>query len=182
MIFIIYNNVKKNMGRKIYITESQMKSFSRLILKENTQLNYIDNFIGSIDPSIDYITIGDGDGEIGIIFDNGNNEQISIYINFSFDYTYEGEYRSATHLDPPEYPEFVLNNIEPTDVSFYIYTNEMEQEMENIKLSPNSTYYTISKNLLNDYHDEIYEKIMNSDNVMSYDDYMDDLKERSLGI
>ena len=92
------------MGRKIYITESQMKSFSRLILKENTQLNYIDNFIGSIDPTIDYITIGDRDGEIGIIFDNGNNELISIYINFSFDYTYEGEYRSATHLDPPEYP------------------------------------------------------------------------------
>ena len=99
------------MGRKIYITESQMKSFSRLILKENTQLNYIDNFIGSIDPTIDYITIGDGNGEIGIIFDNGNNEQISIYINFSFDYTYEGEYRSATHLDPPEYPEFILKNI-----------------------------------------------------------------------
>ena len=170
------------MGRKIYITESQMKSFSRLILKENTQLNYIDNFIGSIDPTIDYITIGDGNGEIGIIFDNGNNEQISIYINFSFDYTYEGEYRSATHLDPPEYPEFILNNIEPTDVSFYIYTNEMEQEMENIRLSPNSTYYTISKKLLDDYHNEIYEKIMDSDNVMSYDDYMDDLKERSLGI
>ena len=170
------------MGRKIYITESQMKSFSRLILKENTQLNYIDNFIGNIDPTIDYITIGDGDGEIGIIFDNGNNEQISIYINFSFDYTYEGEYRSATHLDPPEYPEFILKNIEPTDVSFYIYTNEMEQEMENIRLSPNSTYYTISKNLLDDYHNEIYEKIMDSDNVMSYDDYMDDLKERSLGI
>ena len=159
-----------------------MKSFSRLILKENTQLNYIDNFIGSIDPTIDYITIGDGNGEIGIIFDNGNNEQISIYINFSFDYTYEGEYRSATHLDPPEYPDFVLKNVEPTDVSFYIYTNEMEQEMENIKLSPNSTYYTKSKNLLDDNHDEIYEKIMDSDNVMSYDDYMDDLKERSLGI
>ena len=170
------------MGRKIYITESQMKSFSRLILKENTQLNYIDNFIGSIDPTIGYITIGDGNGEIGIIFDNGNNEQISIYINFSFDYTYEGEYRSATHLDPPEYPEFILNNIEPTDVSFYIYTNEMEQEMENIRLSPNSTYYTISKKLLDDYQNEIYEKIMDSDNVMSYDDYMDDLKERSLGI
>ena len=170
------------MGRKIYITESQMKSFSRLILKENTQLNYIDNFIGNIDPTIDYITIGDGDGEIGIIFDNGNNEQISIYINFSFDYTYEGKYRSATHLDPPEYPEFILKNIEPTDVSFYIYTNEMEQEMENIRLSPNSTYYTISKKLLDDYHNEIYEKIMDSDNVMSYDDYMDDLKERSLGI
>ena len=58
----------------------------------------------------------------------------------------------------------------------------MEQEMENIRLSPNSTYYTISKNLLDDYQDEIYEKIMDSDNVMSYDDYMDDLKERSLGI
>jgi hypothetical protein len=58
----------------------------------------------------------------------------------------------------------------------------MEQEMENIRLSPNSTYYTISKNLLDDYHNEIYEKIMDSDNVMSYDDYMDDLKERSLGI
>ena len=159
------------MGRKIYITESQMKSFSRLILKENTQLNYIDNFIGSIDPTIDYITIGDRDGEIGIIFDNGNNEQISIYINFSFDYTYEGEYRSATHLDPPEYPEFVLNNIEPTDVSFYIYTNEMEQEMENIKLSPNSTYYTISKNLLDNYKNEIYEEIMNSDKVMPYNEY-----------
>ena len=57
-----------------------------------------------------------------------------------------------------------------------------EQEMENIRLSPNSTYYTISKNLLDDYQDEIYEKIMDSDNVMSYDDYMDDLKERSLGI
>lgn len=159
-----------------------MKSFSRLILKENTQLNYIDNFIGNIDPTIDYITIGDRDGEIGIIFDNGNDEQISIYINFSFDYTYEGEYRSATHLTPPEYPEFILKNIEPTDVSFYIYTNEMEQEMENIRLSPNSTYYTISKNLLDDYQNEIYEKIMNSDNVMSYDDYMDDLKERSLDI
>jgi hypothetical protein len=170
------------MGRKIYITESQMKSFSRLILKENTQLNYIDNFIGNIDPTIDYITIGDGNGEIGIIFDNGNNEEISIYINFSFDYTYEGKYRSATHLDPPEYPEFILKYIEPTDVSFYIYTNEMEQEMENIRLSPNSTYYTISKKLLDDYHNEIYEKIMDSDNVMSYDDYMDDLKERSLGI
>lgn len=170
------------MGRKIYITESQMKSFSRLILKENTQLNYIDNFIGSIDPTIDYILIGDRDGEIGIIFDNGNNEQISIYINFSFDYTYEGEHHSATHLDQPEYPEFVLNNVEPTDVSFYIYTNEMEQEMENIRLSPNSTYYTISKNILDDYQDEIYEKIMNSDNVMSYDDYMDDLREISSGI
>ena len=170
------------MGRKIYITESQMKAFSRLMLKENTQLNYIDNFIGSIDPTIDYITIGDRDGEIGIIFDNGNNEQISIYINFSFDYTYKGEYRSATHLDPPEYPDFVLNNVEPTDVSFYIYTNEMKQEMENIKLSPNSTYYTISKNLLDEYQDEIYEKIMDSDNVMSYDDYMDDLRDNSLGI
>ena len=170
------------MGRKIYITESQMKSFSRLILKENTQLNYIDNFIGNIDPTIDYITIGDGDGEIGIIFDNGNNEQISIYINFSFDYTYKGEYRSAAHLDPPEYPEFILKNIEPTDVSFYIYTNEMEQEMENIKLSPNSTYYTISKNLLDEYYNVIYEKIMNSDKVMSYDDYMDNLRDISLGI
>ena len=170
------------MGRKIYITESQMKSFSRLILKENTQLNYIDNFIGNIDPTIDYITIGDRDGEIGIIFDNGNNEQISIYINFSFDYTYKGEYRSATHLDPPEYPEFILNKIEPTDVSFYIYTNEMQQEMENIRLSPNSTYYTISKNLLDEYHDEIYEKIMDSDKVMSYNDYMDNLREISSGI
>lgn len=170
------------MGRKIFITEAQMKAFSRLILKENTQLNYIDNFIGGIDPTIDYITIGDGNGEIGIIFDNGNNEQISIYINFSFDYVYNGEYRSATHLDQPEYPEFALKNIEPTDVSFYIYTNEMEQEMENIRLSPNSTYYTISKNLLDDYQNEIYEKIMNGDNVMSYDDYMNDSKERSLGI
>jgi hypothetical protein len=170
------------MGKKIFITEAQMKAFSRLMLKENTQLNYIDNFIGSIDPTIDYITIGGRDGEIGFIFDNGNNEEISIYINFSFDYTYKGKYRSATHLDPPEYPEFILKYIEPTDVSFYIYTNEMEQEMENIRLSPNSTYYTISKNLLDDYHNEIYEKIMDSDNVMSYDDYMDDLKERSLGI
>lgn len=170
------------MGKKIFITEAQMKAFSRLMLKENTQLNYIDNFIGNIDPTIDYIEIGDRDGEIGIIFDNGNNEQISIYINFSFDYTYEGEYRSATHLDPPEYPDFVLKYIEPTDVSFYIYTNEMEQEMENIRLSPNSTYYTISKNLLDEYHDEIYEKIMDSDNVMSYDDYMDDLRDNSLGI
>lgn len=170
------------MGRKIYITESQMKSFSRLILKENTQLNYINNFIGNIDPKIDYITIGDRDGEIGIIFDNGNDEQISIYINFSFDYTYEGAYYRGSYYDPPEYPEFVINNIEPTDVSFYIYTNEMEQEMENIKLSPNSTYYTISKNLLNDYQNEIDEKITDSDNVMSYNDYMDDLKERSLGI
>lgn len=170
------------MGRKIFITEAQMKAFSRLILKENTQLNYIDNFIGNIDPTIDYITIGDRDGEIGIIFDNGNDEQISIYINFSFDYAYKGEYRSATHLNPPEYPEFVLKNIEPTDVSFYIYTNEMEQEMENIKLSPNSTYYTISKNLLNDYQDEIYEKIMDSDKIMSYNDYMDDLKDISSGI
>lgn len=170
------------MGRKIFITEAQMKAFSRLMLKENTQLNYIDNFIGNIDPTIDYITINDGNGEIGIIFDNGNNEQISIYINFSFDYTYEGEYRSATHLDPPEYPEFALNNVEPTDVSFYIYTNEMEQKMENIRLSPNSTYYTIAKNFLNDYQDEIYKEITNSDKVMSYNDYMDDLKERSLGI
>ena len=182
MIFIIYNNVKKYMGRKIYITESQMKSFSRLILKENTQLNYIDDFIGNIDPTIDYITIGDRDGEIGVIFDNGYNEQISIYINFSFDYTYEGEYRSATHLDQPEYPEFVLKNIEPIDVSFYIYTNEMQQEMENIRLSPNSTYYTISKNLLDEYHDEIYEKIMDSDKVMPYNDYMNNLKEISSGI
>ena len=170
------------MGRKIYITESQMKSFSRLILKENTQLNYIDNFIGNIDPTIDYITIGDRDGEIGVIFDNGYNEQISIYINFSFDYTYEGEYRSATHLDPPEYPEFVLKNIEPIDVSFYIYTNEIQQEMENIRLSPNSTYYTISKNLLDEYHDEIYEKIIDSDKVMSYNDYMDNLREIGSGI
>jgi hypothetical protein len=157
------------MGRKIYITESQMKSFSRLILKENTQLNYIDNFIGSINPTIDYITIGDRNGEIGIIFDNGNKEQISIYINFSFKYNYEGKYCNVTHL-------------EPTYVSFYIYTNEMEQVMENIKLSPNSTYYTIAKNLLDVYQNEIYEKIMDSDNVMSYDDYMDNLKELSLGI
>jgi hypothetical protein len=157
------------MGRKIYITESQMKSFSRLILKENTHLNYIDNFIGSIDPTIDYITIDDRNGEIGIIFDNGNKEQISIYIIFSFKYNYEGKYCNVTHL-------------EPTYVSFYIYTNEMEQEMENIKLSPNSTYYTIAKNLLDDYQNEIYEKIMDSDNVMSYDDYMDNLKELSLGI
>lgn len=162
------------MGKKIYITESQMKSFSRLILKENTQLNYIENFIGNIDPSIDDITIGDRSGEIGISFENENDEQISICIDFSFYYTYEGVYRSATYLNPPEYPEFVLKDIEPTHVSFYIYTNEMQQEMENIKLSPNSTYYTISKNLLDDCYDEIYEKIINSDNVMSYDDYMDD--------
>lgn len=182
MIFIIYNNVKKYMGKKIYITESQMKSFSRLILKENTQLNYIENFIGSIDPTIDYITIGERGGEIGIIFDNENDEQISIYIKFLFDYTYKGEYRSATHLDPPEYPEFVLKNIKPTVVSFYIYTNEMEQEMENIKLSPNSTYYTISKNLLDYYYNEIYEKIMDSDKIMSYDQYMNNLREISLGI
>ena len=71
---------------------------------------------------------------------------------------------------------------EPTDVSFYIYTNEMEQEMENIRLSPNSTYYTISKNLLDDYQDEIYEKIIDSDNVMSYNEYKNDSEERSLGI
>ena len=170
------------MGRKIYITESQMKSFSRLILKENTQLNYIVNFIGNITPTIENFKINSNNGEIELNFKNENDEQIFIYIKFSFDYTYKGKYRSATHLTPREYPDFVLNNIEPTVVSFYIYTNEMEQEMENIKLSPNSTYYTISKNLLNDYNDEIYEKIMNSDNVMSYDDYMDDLKERSLGI
>ena len=170
------------MGKKIYITESQMKSFSRLILKENTQLNYIVNFIGNITPTIENFKINSNNGEIELNFKNENDEQISIYINFSFDYTYEGEYRSATHLDPPEYPDFVLKNVEPTDVSFYIYTNEMEQEMENIKLSPNSTYYTISKNLLNDYNDEIYEKIMNSDKVMSYNDYMDNLRDISLGI
>ena len=182
MIFIIYNNVKKNMGRKIYITESQMKSFSRLILKENTQLNYINDFIRTITPTIDFIDIGDRKGEIGVIFENENNEQISIYINFSFDYTYKGEYRSATHLDPPEYPEFVLKNIKPTNVSLYIYTNEMEQEMENIRLSPNSIYYTISKNLLDRFENDIYEKIMYSDKIMSYDEYMNDLKELSLGI
>lgn len=170
------------MGRKIYITESQMKSFSRLILKENTQLNYINNFIGTITPTIDEIEINSNDGKIELKFDNENDEQILIDIKFSFDYTYKGEYRSATHLAPPEYPEFVLNNIEPTDVSFYIYTNEMEQEMENIKLSPDSIYYTISKKLLDDHQDDIYEKIMDSDNVMSYNEYKNNSEERSLGI
>lgn len=162
------------MGKKIYITESQMKSFSRLMLKENTQLNYIEKFIENIDPSIDDITIGDRDGEIGISFENENDEQISICINFSFYYTYEGVYYRGSYYEEPEYPEFVLKDIEPTHVSFYIYTNEMEENMENIKLSPNSTYYTISKNLLDDCYNEIYEKIINSDNIRPYYDYMDD--------
>ena len=114
------------MGKKIYITESQMKNFARNLLRENAQLNFIEQFIQNIEPIIDFIEVdGKSNGEIGLIYKNQNNEEISIYINFTYHYTYEGEYRSATYLTPEEHPDFIVKNIEPVDVSLYIYTSNM---------------------------------------------------------
>lgn len=171
------------MGKKIYITESQMKNFARNLLRENAQLNFIEQFIQNIKPIIDFIEVdGKRNGEIGLIYKNQNNEEISIYINFTYHYTYEGEYRSATYLTPEEYPDFIVENIEPVDVSLYIYTSNMEKEMENIRLTPNSTFYNLCAQILNDYEENIYEEISNNKNTMSYSDYMDDMRERSIGL
>lgn len=171
------------MGKKIYITESQMKNFTRNLLRENAQLNFIEQFIQNIEPIIDFIEVdGKSNGEIGLIYKNQNNEEISIYINFTYHYTYEGEYRSATYLTPEEHPDFIVKNIEPVDVSLYIYTSNMEKEMDNISLTPNSTFYNLCAQILNDYEENIYEEISNNENTMSYSDYMDDMRERSIGI
>ena len=171
------------MGKKLYITESQMKNFTRNLLRENAQLNFIEQFIQNIEPEIDFIEVdGKRNGEMGLIYKNQNNEEISIYINFIYYYTYEGKYRNATYLTPEEHPYLTVKNIKPVDVSLYIYTSNMEKKMENIRLTPNSTFYNICTQILNDYEENIYEEISNNKNTMSYSDYMDDMRERSIGI
>ena len=55
-----------NMGKKIYITEAQMKAFTRSLLIENTTVDFVKQFINNIEPEIDFIEInGEYDGEIG---------------------------------------------------------------------------------------------------------------------
>lgn len=171
------------MGRKIYITESQMKGLTRLILRENVNLNYVKQFISNITPIIDFIEIkNDSDGQIGLIYTNENNEEISIYVNFEYNYGYEGVYRSATTLTPEEKPEFNVNGIIPVDMSIYVYTNDISEEIENINVNPNSTYYDLCIQILEEYEDEIDTKIEEGDYTKSYNDYEDEKRERSLGI
>ena len=170
------------MGKKIYITEAQMKAFTRSLLIENTTVDFVKQFINNIEPEIDFIEInGEYDGEIGLIYKNERNEEIAIYINFEFNYGYEGKKHPATHLTPSEYPEF-KNDMAPKNVSFYIYTSELTKEYENIQLVPHSPNYDLCVNLIQNFEDEINDKIVNSGKINSYDDYMEDMRERSLGI
>ena len=161
------------MGKKIYITETQMKAFTRRMLKENTNVNYVEQFINNIKPVAEIEINKNNNGMLTLIFSNKNNEEIQFYADFKFDYGYEGKYRNATRLTPEEHPEFVCD-IKLLGMSLNIYTNNIEEEIENI--DSNSIYYNLCLGLFENYNDEIKYKIEESDNVMSYYDYENDFR------
>lgn len=167
------------MSKKIYITEAQIKALTRSLLRENTNINYVEQFIENIKPVIEVEISENDNGVLTLIFKNENNEEIQFYADFKFDYSYEGEYRSATRLTPEEYPDFVCN-VNLLTMSLFLYTNNIEEEIENV--DSDSIYYNMCIGLFESYEDNIKNKIEESDDVMPYHDYMDDMRERSLGI
>lgn len=167
------------MSKKIYITEAQIKALTRSLLRENTNINYVEQFIENIKPVIEVEINENDNGMLILIFKNENNEEIQFYADFKFDYSYEGEYRRETNSNPEEYPDFVCN-VNLLKMSLFLYTNNVEEEIE--KVDSNSIYYNMCIGLFESYEDDIKNKIKESDDVMSYHDYMDDMRECSLGI
>ena len=168
------------MGKKIYITEAQMKALTRALIKENVNNDKIEELLNTVNP---YIEECEGnkyqkDGYISLLFE-GNNCSVLLSAEFNFAYSYEGSYRSATYTDPEQYPDLIFEPFEFYNLELY-YLNEegVETIDETITLDTNHPLFDECIEILERYENIIQDTLIEDGTIDSYDDYMDDLRER----
>ena len=162
------------MGKKIYITEAQMKALTRALIKENVNNDKIEELLNTVKPYIEQCQ----NGYVSLLFE-GNDCSVTLSARFNLNYKYEGSYYHATYDAPEEYPDLIFNPFEFYNLELYYLNEEGEETIEEtITLDANHPLFKKCIEILEGYEEIIQEKLIDNGTIDSYFDYMEDLKER----
>ena len=168
------------MSKKIYITEAQMKALTRALIKENVNNDKIEELIRTVEPEIEECE-GNGDeknGFVSLLFDGGDCS-VRLSAEFDFDYAYNGSRYNATQTRQEEYPNLIFTSFEFYNLELY-YLSEMG-EGTTITLDIYNPLFDECLEKLEDYQEIIQNYLENDGQIMSFEDYTEDMRERSRG-
>lgn len=167
------------MSKKIYITEAQIKALTRALIKENINNDKIEELLDSVEPNIEDCDANKDkrDGYFSLVFDR-DDCSVTLSAVFDFNYRYSGSYYHATYDSPEECPDLVFDPFKFYNLELYFYDKE-NGTGETITLDANSILFDKCIEILEEYEEYIQNFLEEYGFVMTYRDYMDELRDLS---
>jgi hypothetical protein len=158
------------MSKKIYITEAQIKALTRALIKENINEDKIEELLDYVEPYIEECDANkdNKDGYFSLVFES---DDCSVTLSTEFDFNYRYDDSCDLDFDPLEF----------YNLEIYYYDNE-NGTGETLTLDSHSPLFDKCVEILKGYEEHIKNFLEEKGFVKSCRDYMDDMRELSLGI